>query len=161
MILDVHSHKAKEGVRLAWLSFLGFHVPGFRLSHSTDFDWDDRWNQEFLTRPTYLNAIFPSDASQKQLMSNAVAGVVIGREREYGSPFGPVRSWGYGAAGPLDLASAQPGKSQERGVWSWNDIVDVNKGIIRRIFASLKIVKDDVEWDSLALSFQLAVDPKK
>ena len=161
MILDVHTHRVKEAFRLAWLSFLGLHVPGFHLAHSTDFDWDDRWNQEFLTRPTYLSAIFPSDGSKKQLMTNAVAGVVIGREREYGSPFGPVRSWGRGATAPLDLASAQPGKSQQRGVWSRNDIVDVDEGIIRRVFPSLRIVKDDVEWDSLALSFELAVDPKK
>jgi hypothetical protein len=150
-----------EGFRLAWLSFLGLHLPGFRLSASSELDWDDRWNLEILTRTATLNSIFPSEGIHTPLLTDAVAGVIIGRERQYSSPFGPVRCWGYGVCDALDLASAEPGKHQRRGVWSHNDIAEVDRNIVRHVFSSLRMGKNDVEWDSLALAFELADNPMR
>ncbi len=161
MMLDVRSNCAREDFRLAWLSFLGLCVPGFRLAPSPDLDWDDRWKMEFLTRPTNLNSIFPSDDSQDKLLTDSVAGVVIGREREYSSPFGSVRSWGRGVLDALDLASAEPGRIQRRGLWSSKDLADIDENVVRRIFMSLRLGKEDFEWDSLMLAFELAANPKK
>jgi hypothetical protein len=159
LLLDIRGRHAMEGFRLAWLSFLGLHLPGFRLSASLEMDWDDRWNLEFLTRAPILNSIFPSDGIHTPLMTDAVAGVIIGRERQYASPFGHVRCWGRGVCDALDLASAEPGKLQRRGVWSQNDIAEVDSNIVRHIFLSLRMGKDDVEWDSLALAFELGDNP--
>lgn len=161
VMLDIQSSHAKEDFRLAWLSFLGLHLPGFCLASLPDLDWDDRWNMEFLTRPPLLNSIFSSDKSQNKLLTDSVAGVVIGREREYSSPFGPIRSWGRGVVDALDLASAEPGRIQRRGLWSSKDLASIDENVVRRIFMSLRLGQKDSEWDSLMLAFELAVNPKK
>jgi len=161
LLLDIRGRRAMEGFRLAWLSFLGLHLPGFHLSTSSEMDWDDRWNLEFLTKTHVLNSIFPSDGFHTPLMTDAVAGVIIGRERQYSSPFGPVHCWGRGVCDVLDLASAVPGKPQRRGLWSQSDITEVDSNIVRHIFSSIRMGKDDVEWDSLALAFELADNPMR
>jgi hypothetical protein len=44
-------------------------------------------------------------------------------------------------------------------MWSQNDIAEVDGDIVRHIFSSLRMGKDDAEWDSLALAFELADNP--
>jgi hypothetical protein len=144
---------------MAWLSFLGLHTPDFSLAPSGNLDWDDKWNLGHLTSPPYLNAIFPAVLGENKSLSNSVAGTLIGREREYSTPFGPVRSWSKNVSGPLDISSAEPGKMKHRGMWTSDDVSIVDESIIRHLFAALKIA-DDSEWDILALAFELAVNQK-
>ncbi|KAJ3515279.1 hypothetical protein NLJ89_g1854 [Agrocybe chaxingu] len=160
MLLNLTSERAKDAFRLAWLSVLGLHVPGFSLATSHELDWDDRWNLDYLTNVHYLNSIFPADTSRNKLTTDSVAGVVIGREREYSSPFGPVRCWTRGVSGPLDLTSAEPGKTSRRGLWTSDDVASVNEAVVRRIFAFLRLGQNDEEWHALALAFEAALSPK-
>ncbi|KAF8167773.1 NRDE-2, necessary for RNA interference-domain-containing protein [Crassisporium funariophilum] len=160
MLFNILSIQAKDAFRMAWLSFLGLHIPGFTLSTTQETDWDDRWNMDFTTSPNYLDCIFPSDTTRTTLVSDSVAGVVVGREREYHSPFGPLRYWGHNVCHPLDLASAEPGKAVRRGLWTTHDVANMDQGIIRRLFATLRIRQDDPDWDALALAFEMAINFK-
>ncbi|KAJ7900210.1 NRDE-2, necessary for RNA interference-domain-containing protein [Mycena olivaceomarginata] len=123
-------------LRYAWLTVLGLHLPGFKAAAAADadadgLDWDDRWCHAYLTRPAFLEALFPK-APQSRIVNDAVAGVIIGREREYTSGLGnPVLSWGWGVIGPLEVPSSH-GKT--RGL----------------------LGNDDVHWDLLALAFAAA-----
>ncbi|PPQ67070.1 hypothetical protein CVT25_005671 [Psilocybe cyanescens] len=159
-LLELRSRDAKHAFRMAWLSFLGLNLPGFSLATNDEGDWDDRWNLNYLTTPQTLDCVFPSNTEKNNLSTDAVAGVVIGRERVYHSPFGPVRCWGRNVSGPLDLASAEPGKVLKRGVWSKGDLPNLEEDFVRRLFLGLKISRDDIEWDVLTLAFELAVNPK-
>ncbi|KAF8912990.1 NRDE-2, necessary for RNA interference-domain-containing protein [Gymnopilus junonius] len=160
LMLDVTSPRAKNAFRMAWLSFMGLHVPGFSLATNREIEWDDRWNLGYLTRPPYLDAIFPSSRAQTNIMTDAVAGAIIGREREFSSPFGPVRCWGKDVSLPLDLSSGEPGKVLQWALWTKRDLATVDEAFVRRLFASLRTTPDDPEWDTLALAFELAVNPK-
>ncbi|KAF8973700.1 NRDE-2, necessary for RNA interference-domain-containing protein [Flammula alnicola] len=160
MMLNIKYRRAKHAFRMAWLSFLGLHVPGLSLAGSHELDWDDRWNLGHLTSPYYLNAIFPSDANQNALLTDAVAGVVIGRERQHATSFGPVRCWGKDVSGPLDLSSTDPGKPLHKGIWTMEDVLNTDENITRKLFTALRIDHDDSEWDTLALAFETAISPK-
>ena len=161
LMINISSQRAKAAFRLAWLSFLGMHLPGFSLAASPDLDWDDRWNLEHLATSAYMNSLFPSESGQMKLLTDAVAGVVIGRERDYASPFGPVRCWGRDVSGPLDTSSAEPGKTLKRGIWTSRDMSLVDENIVRRLFSSLRVSQIDTEWDTLFLAFEVAINPKK
>lgn len=160
MVLNVKSSAAKCAFRLAWLSFMGPHVPGFSLATSRELDWDDRWNLGYLTSPHYLNAIFPSGSSRRTLLTDTVAGVVIGREREYSSSFGPVRYWSTNVSGPLDFSSTDPSKPFRKGIWSIEDVQSIDTDVVRRLFSVLKVDQDDNEWNILALAFEAATNLK-
>lgn len=159
-LLNIKTRRAKHAFRMAWLSFLGLRTPGLSMASSEDLDWDDRWNLGHLTSPPYLNAIFPADLGENKLLSNSVAGTSIGQERQYGSPFGPVRSWSKNVSGPLDISSAEPGKMKRRGMWTSDDVSIVDEPMMKHLFAVLKIPDDDNEWDILGLAFVLAVNQK-
>lgn len=161
MILDVKSRVAKHALRMAWLSFSGLHAPGLSLANSQALDWDDRWNLGYLTTPSYLTSIFPSAGSERSLLTDTVAGVVIGREREYRTPFGPIRCWGSDSSGPLDYASSDLSKPFRNGIWSAGDIQGVDENTLRRLFTVLKLDGDDIEWNSLALAVEVAISPKR
>ncbi|RDB29182.1 Protein NRDE2 [Hypsizygus marmoreus] len=164
LLLNLQSPRAKDAFRLAWLSVLGLNIPGFSASLSTnELNWDDRWNQDYLTRPSYLDALFPAaDSTQNRLTTEAVSGVIVGREREYVSGFGPVRSWGYGVLGPLDgLGSEKSGKRKGRA-WLWGevDVDGLDGGFVRRLFVQLRLGAEDEEWDILSLAFEAAINVK-
>ena len=161
MLLNIQGQRAKHGFRMAWLSFLGLHIPGFSLSSDDNSDWDDRWNAGYLTSPNYLQSLFPSETTQRNLLSDSVAGVIVGRERAYSTPFGPVRYWGCDVSRPLDLSSGEPGRLPRRALWTSDDIADVDANIVRRLFTSLRFNKDDPEWDVLTLTFEMAFNPKR
>ncbi|KAF9015505.1 NRDE-2, necessary for RNA interference-domain-containing protein [Cyathus striatus] len=105
LMLTSASPQMKEAFRIAWLSILGLEVPGFVSSLSTlrDLNWDDRWSKGYLVRPSYLNMMFPEASPKVPLLTDATAGTVIGREKEYENSFGPVKCWGLGVRGPLDI----------------------------------------------------------
>jgi len=163
MLLNIQGQRAKHVFRMAWLSFLGLHVPGFSLSSNDNNDWDDRWNAGYLTGPNYLRSLFPSETTQKNLslLSDSVAGVIVGRERAYSTPFGPVRYWGCDVSRPLDLTSGEPGRLSRRTLWTMDDIADVDANIVRRLFMSLRFNQCDPEWDVLTLAFEMAFNPKR
>lgn len=159
-LLNIKSRRAKHALRMAWLSFLGLRTPDLSMASSGNLDWDDRWNLGHLTSPPYLNVIFPADLGENKSLSNSVAGTLIGQERRYSSPFGPVRSWSKNVSGPLDISSAEPGKMKHRGMWTSDDVSIVDEPIVKHLFAALKIPDDDYEWDILGLAFVLAVNQK-
>lgn len=161
VMINITSLEAKHNFRLAWLSFLGLSLPGFSLGANRALDWDDRWNLGYLTTPHILDSIFPLDSRKNQLSTDSVAGVVIGREREYCVAFGPVRCWGKDLCGPLDLDSAHPGKILGRGLWSKEDLVDIDQAFIQRILLQLKFPGDDAEWNKIALAFEIVRNPRR
>ncbi|KAH9486618.1 Nuclear exosome regulator NRDE2 [Psilocybe cubensis] len=160
ILLDLKTRDAKHAFRMAWLSFCGLNLPGFHLSDTDEGNWDDRWNLHYLTTPQNLERIFPPNEDRRIVLNDAVAGVVIGRERFYNSPFGPIRCWGKEVSRPLDLASSEPGKVLKRGIWSTEDISHLDEEFVRRLFAGMRVLKDDLEWDLLALAFELSINPK-
>ena len=161
MLFNIQGQRAKHVFRMAWLSFLGLHIPGFSLSSDDNGDWDDRWNAGYLTGPYYLHSLFPSETTQKSPLSDSVAGVIIGRERAYSTPFGPVRYWGCDVSRPLDLSSGEPGRLPRRTLWTTDEIADVDANVVRRLFTSLRFNQGDPEWDILTLAFEMAFNPKR
>jgi len=165
ILLHLESSGAKNAFRRAWLSVLGLHIPGFSasLSNSHEINWDDRWNQGYLTRRSYLDALFPRDAIQNRLTTEAFAGVIVGREKEYASGFGPVKCWGYGVFGPLE----SPGIDRREkgianvGMWGREDVEGLDESFIMRVFAQLRLGADDVEWDILTLAYEAALNVKR
>lgn len=164
LLFEIRSLHGKRAYRLAWLSVLGLHIPGFSESLSTsDLDWDDRWSYGHLTRSSCLEALFPGEMMRQQLSTEAVAGVIVGREKEYVSGFGPVRCWGFGVFGPLDNGVEVEGlgdRNGRGGIWGKDDVSGLDEGLIRRVFAQLRLGIDDFEWDTLALAFEAALSVK-
>ena len=157
-LINIQGQRARHCFRMAWLSFLGLHIPGF--SNDDNSDWDDRWSAGYLTGPFYLHSLFPSETASKTL-SDSVAGVIIGRERAYAIPFGPVRYWGCDVSRPLDLSSGEPGRLPQRTLWTTDNIAGVDANVIRRVFTSLRFDQGDPEWDILSLAFEMAFNPKR
>lgn len=156
-LVPVRSERAKDVFRRVWLAFAGLHVPGFlaSLSERLTDNADDRWAYAHLATSAYLSFIFPADTSAKRITADAQAGVLVGREREYGSGFGPVKSWGYGTIDPLDNFG------QGRWtMWTSEDVQGVDASLVREIFKQCRITRDAVEWDILNLAFEAAVDTK-
>lgn len=164
LLFKLQSIRGKRIFRLAWLSVLGLHIPGFSNSLSDEHNWDDRWSYSHLARTSYLEALFPGETMRQQLPTEAVAGVIVGREKDYVSGFGPVRCWGFGVFGPLDSAvevKGLGGKNGVTGIWGKDDVNEVDEGLVRRIFAQLRMEADDTEWDVLALAFEAALSIKR
>ncbi|KAI0639721.1 DUF1740-domain-containing protein [Trametes polyzona] len=158
-LLPVRSARAQDVFRRIWLAFAGLHIPGFlaSLSPRPAENTDDRWAYAHFASPPYLTAIFPShaDSTAGRITADAQAGVLIGREREYGSGFGPVKSWGYGTIGPLDNLG------QGRWtMWTAEDVQGVDVGLVREIFKQCRAAGDNTDWDVLTLAFEAAVSLK-
>lgn len=161
-LFEIKYPSTRDGLRLAWLSFLGLHVPGFPTSLSNDHgpNWDDRWSMGYLTTRPHLNAIFPTESSKKAITTDSAAGTLVGREKEYAESFKiPVREWGKGVVGCLDIAVN--GSKGLRSWWNEEDIAGVDVPVVRRVFAQLRTGSRDVEWDSMALAFESAVNLKE
>lgn len=154
LLVSSRSQRSKQVFRLIWLSFLGLHIPGFvaSLSNSREGNMDDRWASTGLVSPT----IFPADSSvaSRRITAVAQAGVLIGREREYRSGFGPVREWGYQAVGPFDGFG-----SANWTIWSPSDVAQVDVDAVREVFRSCRY-GDETEWDILNLAFEAALSVK-
>lgn len=162
VLINIITPEAKHALRMSCLSFLGLKLPGFYLGAKRDLDWDDRWNLGYLTTPHSLDSIFPLDSGRNHLSTDSIAGVVIGRERQYNAPFGPVRCWGEDICGPLDLTCVHPGKVLGRGLWSKEDLMDIDENFVRQIFLQSKFRgDDDPEWNVMALAFETATNPKR
>ncbi|KAJ7275169.1 NRDE-2, necessary for RNA interference-domain-containing protein [Mycena haematopus] len=161
LLLRLDSRSAKDVLRYAWLTVLGLHLPGFKAvdgaSSDTSMDLDDRWCHTYLTRPAFLDTLFPK-APQSRIVNDAVAGVIIGREREYTSGLSdPILSWGWGVIGPLEVPSSS-GKT--RGLWNKEDLDGVDVAVVRNVFDQLRLGNDDVHWDLLTVAFAAASSVK-
>lgn len=161
-LFDIRYHGTRLAFRLAWLSFLGLHVPGFAASLTTDSvsNWDDRWSAGYLTTQSHLDAIFPALSDQTAVMTESAAGVVVGREKEYSSSFSiPVKEWGKSAVDCLDVV-ADPSKGL-RSWWNQEDVERLDVVLIRRVFAQLRTENRDITWDEMALGFESTINVKK
>ncbi|KAI0778496.1 DUF1740-domain-containing protein [Trametes elegans] len=156
-LVSVQSERARDVFRHIWLAFTGLHIPGFlaSLSERPGENTDDRWAYSHLVTPAYLGSIFPSDTAARRITADAHAGALVGREREFGSGFGPVKSWGYGTIEPLDNMG-----SGKWTMWTTEDVQSVDLAIVREIFRQCKLAGNDTEWDILNLAFEAAVSLK-
>ncbi|KAH0838206.1 NRDE-2, necessary for RNA interference-domain-containing protein [Lanmaoa asiatica] len=154
LLLSLTTPRAKDAFRLIWLSIMGLHIPGFAktLANGT---WDDRWSYTHLTTVSRLSSIFPQPGRTRQLLADSHAGALIGREREYGSAFGPVKDWSLGVFGPLDWI----GKDCWR-MWTAKDVQGVHEEFVRAIFNQLRCGAEDYQWDVYGLAFEASVSVK-
>nr|VWO94247.1 Pre-mRNA-splicing factor CLF1 (crooked-neck-like protein 1) [Ganoderma boninense] len=157
LLLCLRSSRSKDVFRHIWLAFLGVHVPGFlqSLSEHPEDNLDDRWAYSHLATEPYLASLFPPTTSTTRITADAHAGVLIGRERVFGSGFGPVKNWGYDVIGPLE--TQQPAKWT---MWSTQDVQGVDLPLVRAIFRQCRLEQGGSNWDVLAVAFEAAVDVK-
>ncbi|KAM6498408.1 NRDE-2, necessary for RNA interference domain containing protein [Amanita muscaria] len=171
LLFDLKTSEGKDGFRLAWLCFLGLPVPGFHKSISqTNVDemeagWDDRWCFTHLCKPAKLRALFPDAHETRQLEADSITGVLVGREKDYGSSFGPVKNWGFDVHGPLHavvgrVMDGRKRKEKRITMWEKEDLEGTREDHVRAIFAQLRMGDDDLEWDNLALAFEAALGMK-
>ncbi|KAI0721328.1 NRDE-2, necessary for RNA interference-domain-containing protein [Cerioporus squamosus] len=156
-LLSLRTRRAKDVFRRIWLAFVGLQVPGFvaSLSERPEDNTDDRWACSHLVSPSYLASVFPADGAAKRITADAQAGVLVGREREYGSGFGPVKNWGYETIAPLDVLG-----SSKWTMWTSEDVRGVDAGLVRGIFRHCRLGADDADWDVLSLAFEAAINLK-
>ncbi|KAJ6621607.1 NRDE-2, necessary for RNA interference-domain-containing protein [Mycena sp. CBHHK59/15] len=166
LLLGLESRRARDVFRYACLTVFGLNLPGFRAAPLADdfepsiaMNFDDRWSYTHLVRPVYLDAILPpTGRTPTRIVNDSVAGVLIGREREYASGLGgPVLSWRWGVLGPLEVPSSN---GRTRGLWGKEDLEGVDVPFVRALFSQLRLGADDVEWDLLALAFEAASNVK-
>jgi hypothetical protein len=94
------------------------------------------------------------------VMTESAAGVLVGREKEYVNSFCiPVRAWGKGVVGCLDVVA--DGSKGLRNWWNEEDVAAVDVSIIRRVFAQLRMGSKDVVWDEMALGLESIVNLKR
>lgn len=155
LLLPLTTKKAKDAFRLIWLSIMGLHIPGFSNSLANG-TWDDRWAHTHLATMSRLSSMFPQPGRIRHLLADSHTGVVIGREREYGSPFGPVKDWSLDVLGPLDWV----GKDCWR-MWRAHDVQGVNEEFVRAIFHQLRCGAEDHQWDVYAMAFEAAINVKR
>ncbi|KAL4070834.1 NRDE-2, necessary for RNA interference-domain-containing protein [Scleroderma citrinum] len=154
LLLSLTTQRAKTIFRLVWLALLGLHIPGF--SRSLDNDtWDDRWSYTHFTSPACLSSIFPEKGFGRQMLADSCAGILIGKEREYSSAFGPIKDWGLNVIEPLEWV----GREQWR-MWTPKDIEGVDREFVRAVFDQLRCGTEDYEWDTYALAFEAAASMK-
>ncbi|KAI0756690.1 NRDE-2, necessary for RNA interference-domain-containing protein [Daedaleopsis nitida] len=157
LLLPLRTRDAKDVFRRMWLAVAGLVVPGFiaSLSQHPGENSDDRWAHSSLVSSTCLASIFPADTSARQLTADAQAGVLIGREREFASGFGPVKDWTYETIAPLEALG-----SHNWTMWSREDVQEVDVAWVREIFKQCKLPGDGGGWDVLNLAFEAAVNAK-
>ncbi|KAG6862421.1 hypothetical protein C0995_011861 [Termitomyces sp. Mi166 len=162
LLIPLTSAVAKNAFRQAWLSFAGLYIPGFSLTLSTsnEINWDDRWNLAHLTRRPFIDALFPSRTTQTQSMSESIAGVIVGREKQYADPRGPIKCWGSGVLRPLDAIKMSEKGKMKAAMWGMEDVQGLDHEFIRRLLAQLRLGADDVDWDILTLAFEAAINVK-
>lgn len=156
-LIDLRAPRAKESFRLIWLSFLGIPIPGLASSiHDINIpNMDDKWSATHFASTNFLSSIFPSDADARALTADAQAGVLLGREREYSSIFGPVKNWGFDALTPLEGIG-----SDKYSMIARQDLAGADTAVIRQVFQQCRITAVDPAWDALCLAFEGALDLK-
>jgi hypothetical protein len=131
LLFDIQTAEARHGLRLAWLNFIGMHIPGLTgfLSQG-DYHRDDVWAQNHFTRKPYMRHLFPDNVKRKEQSWDAVAGTVIAREVAYGHVFGCVREWGKGVLSPVEVIDSL-------AIWNKDDIDGIDKILVRCVWHTL------------------------
>ncbi|KAI0034268.1 NRDE-2, necessary for RNA interference-domain-containing protein [Vararia minispora EC-137] len=152
--------RGKNAFRLVWLSFLGLHVPGLESLLNPQFaeTADDRWTETHLASAGMLDRVFPLASPAHRIAADAQAGVLVGKEEQYATSFGPVKHWAHRVLGPLEGMDFVSGAGWP--LWTSADVRDVDVGFVRNIFSVCRTGSDDVEWDGLTLALEAAVNPK-
>jgi hypothetical protein len=121
---------------------------------------DDRWAHLRLVSKSYIESIFPSSTDAQSSAPESLAGVLVGREKQYLDSFGPIKNWGYRCIGPFEASEFRNGKARW-ALWTKEDIAGVDVEFVRRVFDQCRMGNDDdVEWDRLTLAFETAIDVK-
>lgn len=129
LLVDITTPEAKHAFRIAWLEFLGLHVPGFIESlneYSTETGHDDIWSRTHLTRKSFLRQLFPPQGKGKEREWDSYAGTIIAREKIYGSTFAFVKEWGLGTLDPLEGTEAGKGR-----LWEDIDVSGIDGELVR------------------------------
>lgn len=149
---------SKQAFRLMWISFLGLHMPGFSATLSTEPDSpsDDRWSAAYLTTSDLLGRLFPAELASNRITADSHSGVLVGRERPYTHAFGPIKQWSFDTLGGMDALAG--GRCR---LWSQEDVRAVDVSIVREVFQQCRSSDRDVEWDSLRVAFEGAIDTKQ
>jgi hypothetical protein len=151
------SNHSKGLFRLTWLSHLGLHVPG--LEAMVGASDDDRWAQLHLVSKSYIESIFPSSTDTQSSAPESLAGVLVGREKQYLDSFGPIKNWSYRCIGPFEASEFRNGMARW-ALWTKEDIAGLDVEFVRRVFEQCRMSDKDVEWDRLTLAFEAAIDLK-
>ncbi|EIW86838.1 hypothetical protein CONPUDRAFT_134183 [Coniophora puteana RWD-64-598 SS2] len=153
LLIRITSDRSKKTFRLVWLSLLGLHIPGF-LDSLSPGSWDDTWAVLHLST-SFMDAIFPPTNASRNVTSDSHAGAIIGRERMYGSTFGPIKEWAFNTLRPLDCVSKERWR-----MWSTLDTHHVDVAFVRGVFQQLRFDDEDYEWDEYALAFEASINVK-
>lgn len=152
LIIDILTAEGKHFLRLAWLDFIGLHMPGLAAHTEDDLVFnDDTWAYSHLSSKPYLDQLFPS-AQSKERQWDAVAGSIIAREKKYGSVFSFVKDWLWGVFDPMEVVD------NRLILWEKWDMNIVAAELARRIFEQLRQKLDvpvyDEEWEVTYLTFE-------
>lgn len=113
-VVDIQSTRAKKLFRLIWLEYLALHIPGLHAEISK-LSTDDRWCNALYSTDVFISTLFPPRNSSNNITSDSIAGVIVGRERDYRSGLDLFREWGYEILGPLESIHANgTGRMWER-----------------------------------------------
>jgi nuclear exosome regulator NRDE2 len=131
LLMEITMPEAKHAFRIAWLQFLGLHIPGFVESldeYSSDAGYDDTWSRAHLKRQSYLQQLFPSQGKVKGKGKewDAYAGTIIAREKTYGSTFSCIKEWGLGVFDVLEGTRAGDGR-----LWEDIDVSGIDRELVR------------------------------
>lgn len=156
-LFGLTSNHSKNLFRLIWLSYLGLHVPDLEaIVRASD---DDRWAQLRLVSRPYIEAIFPSSTDTQSSLPESLAGVLVGREKQYMDSFGPIKNWSHRCITPFEASEFRNGNARW-AMWTKEDIAGVDVEFVRRVFEQCRMGDDDIEWDRLTLAFEAAIDVK-
>ncbi|TFK77225.1 hypothetical protein BDN72DRAFT_830394 [Pluteus cervinus] len=158
LLVQLRTSSAKDAFRFSWLALLGLHIPG-RVAVVQGGGWDDRWSLTHLSSSSYLDLLFPKGVIQRHLTTDAVAGALVGRVKNYASSFGPVKNWAHDALQPLDtsLRDEGLGKAHNKNdglLWGKEDAERVDVGFVKEVLRQLRLDADDVDWVVLSLAFE-------
>ena len=119
------------------LQLLGLYIPGLSdalLTQGTALGMDSTWSYPASASPDFIAPFlgFSSAAAVSQsAVWSSVDGLIMGRERQMGSGWGPVKEWGYGTMpGGLLCGHGTHGKGR---MWEEEDITrwGVNVSVLR------------------------------
>lgn len=156
-LFAVTSNRSRALFRLMWLSYLGLHVTGLETMAAAGDE--DRWSQLHLVSKSYMEAIFPHLTDEQSSAPESYAGVLVGREKLYAKSFGPIKNWTYRCIGPLEASEFRNGMVRW-GMWTKEDVAEIDVEFVRTVFEQCRMGDDDSEWDILALAFEAAIDVK-
>lgn len=125
LLINIQTAEARHALRLAWLDFMGLHIPGLATFLSQgEYSHDDIWAQNHLAQKGYLQRLFPPKDKDKERVWDAFGGTVVAKETTYGQVFGCVKEWGRGVLPAIE-------STHFLAIWDENDVDGVDKSLMR------------------------------